>query len=151
MMKYKDSNKLLVLDVRSFVQFSHCRISGAINVSIPNTILRRPTFTLDKVYEAIVLDTAREKLKEWASMECIVFYDQQSQLLQENSASAYLAGKLIRAGFKGQLNYLKGKKKKEKKKKGEQSVYIYHVLSLGGFEAFSNLYKDQCDSSATNT
>lgn len=107
--KYKDKeNLLIVLDVRSFVQFSHSKIRGAINVSIPNTILKRPTFTLEKVYEAIVLESAREKLKRWSTAECIVFYDQQSQILQENTASSYLGAKLIRAGFKGQLNYLKG-------------------------------------------
>lgn len=114
LIKYKGKeNLLLVLDVRSFVQFSHCRIRSAINISIPNTILKRPSFTLDKVYEAIVLDSAREKLKCWESAECVVFYDQQSQLLQENSASAYLGAKLIRAGFKGQLNYLKGNTRKK--------------------------------------
>jgi hypothetical protein len=101
-------DKLLVLDVRSFVQYSHSRIRHSINVSIPNTILKRPTFTLDKVYEAIVLDGAREKLKNWSNAERIVFYDQQSQLLQENSACTYLGSKLMKAGFKGHLNYLKG-------------------------------------------
>ncbi|KAG2201641.1 hypothetical protein INT47_003867 [Mucor saturninus] len=121
---YKDkSHLLLLLDVRSFVQFSHSKIRTAINISIPNTILKRPTFTLDKVYEAIVLEESREKLKTWSTVETIVFYDQQSQLLQENSASAYLASKLIRAGFKGQLNYLKG-----------------------GFEAFANTHKEYCES-----
>jgi rhodanese-related sulfurtransferase len=99
---------LLVLDVRSFVQYSHTRIRGSINISIPNTILKRPTFTLDKVYEAIVQDQAREKLKSWEQAKSIVFYDQSSMCLQENSASAYLATKLMRAGFQGQLYYLKG-------------------------------------------
>lgn len=125
--KYKDTNALLVLDVRSFVQYSHSRIRGSINVSIPNTILKRPTFTLDKVYEAIVLDHARERLRSWEAAECIVFYDQQSQRLLENSASAYLGAKLIRAGFKGQLYYLKG-----------------------GFDAFSSAFKESCESNATS-
>jgi protein-tyrosine phosphatase len=99
----------LVLDVRSFVQFSHSHISDSINISIPNTILKRPTFTLDKVYEGIVLDSARERLKNWQAAESIVFYDQASLILQENSAGAYLGAKLIQAGFKGQLYHLKGR------------------------------------------
>lgn len=103
-----DHAHILLLDVRSFVQYSHSRIRHAINVSIPNTILKRPTFTLDKVYEAIVLDQAREKLKTWESAEFIVFYDQQSVLLQENSAAAYLGSKLLVSGFKGKLHYIKG-------------------------------------------
>ncbi|KAK4521749.1 uncharacterized protein ATC70_004284 [Mucor velutinosus] len=125
--KYRNTNGLLVLDVRSFVQYSHSRIRGSINVSIPNTILKRPTFTLDKVYEAIVQDHARERLRSWETAESIVFYDQQSLRLLENSASAYLGAKLIRAGFKGQLYYLKG-----------------------GFDAFSPAFKDSCESNATS-
>jgi protein-tyrosine phosphatase len=104
----QQEESLLVLDVRSFVQYSHSRIRASINISIPNTILKRPTFTLDKVYEAIVQDQAREKLKSWEQAKSIVFYDQSSMCLQENSASAYLATKLMRAGFQGQLYYLKG-------------------------------------------
>lgn len=121
--KYKDTNGLLVLDVRSFVQYSHSRIRGSINVSIPNTILKRPTFTLDKVYEAIVQDHARERLRSWETAESIVFYDQQSLRLLENSASAYLGAKLIRAGFKGQLYYLKGKRERER-----VDLFVTHVL-----------------------
>ncbi|KAI8080842.1 protein-tyrosine phosphatase-like protein [Gilbertella persicaria] len=123
----QNNDSLLVLDVRSFVQYSHSRIRGSINVSIPNTILKRPTFTLDKVYEAIVLDQAREKLRRWESAKHIVFYDQQSQILQENSASAFLGAKLVRAGYKGQLYYLKG-----------------------GFDAFSETFKESCESNATS-
>ncbi|KAI8990941.1 protein-tyrosine phosphatase-like protein [Mycotypha africana] len=129
--RYNDASSLtttlLVLDVRSFVQYSHSRIRGSINVSIPNTILKRPTFTLDKVYEAIVLDNARERLRSWNATEYIVFYDQQSQILLENSAAAYLGNKLTRAGFNGQLFYLKG-----------------------GFDTFSTMFKESCESNATS-
>ncbi|KAG1444709.1 hypothetical protein G6F56_010184 [Rhizopus delemar] len=115
-------NSLLILDVRSFVQFSHSKICNSINVSIPNTILKRPTFTLDKVYEAIVLDGARKKLRTWQTADYIIFYDQQSQTLQENSACAYLGTKLNKSGYKGKLHYLKG-----------------------GFDSFSEQHNDQIE------
>ncbi|EIE82884.1 hypothetical protein RO3G_07589 [Rhizopus delemar RA 99-880] len=118
-----NSGSLLILDVRSFVQFSHSRICGSINVSIPNTILKRPTFTLDKVYEAIVHEGAREKLRSWQTADHIVFYDQQSQFLQENNACTYLSTKLIKSGFKGRLHYLKG-----------------------GFDSFSDQYVEKIES-----
>ncbi|RCH99221.1 hypothetical protein CU097_015239 [Rhizopus azygosporus] len=125
---YKQKPKsLLILDVRSFVQFSHSRIHNSVNVSIPNTILKRPTFTLDKVYEAIVLEDAREKLRSWQTADYIIFYDQQSQQLQENSACAYLSIKLVNSGFKGKLHYLKG-----------------------GFDAFSEQHNDQIESNPTS-
>lgn len=102
------TTRTLLLDVRSFVQYSHGRIRHAINVSVPNTILKRPTFTMEKLYEAIVVDADRERLQRWPSMDRIILYDQTSQFLPDNCAAAYLGSKLSQAGFKGQLYYLKG-------------------------------------------
>ncbi|CAO3664859.1 unnamed protein product [Rhizopus stolonifer] len=127
--KFKqDPGSLLIMDVRSFVQFSHSRIYSSINVSIPNTILKRPTFTLDRVYETIVNEEARKRLRGFQTIDCIVFYDQQSQLVQENSACAYLSTKLIKSGFKGILYSLKG-----------------------GFDSFSEQYKDFIESTLSPT
>lgn len=104
-----EGNRTMVLDVRSFVQYSHARIRSSINVSIPNTILKRPTFTMNKVYEAVVLESDRQRLKKWQSMKTIVVCDQSSQVIQDNCAATYLANKLSSAGFTGDLYYLKGK------------------------------------------
>ncbi|KAG0164933.1 hypothetical protein DFQ28_007292 [Apophysomyces sp. BC1034] len=120
----KQCDRIMILDVRSFVQYSHARLRTAINVSIPNTILKRMTFTMDKVYEAIVRETDRKRLKEWQNVEWIIFYDQSSQSLPENCAASFLGTKLRRAGFKGHLHYLKG-----------------------GFEGFISTHADQCESS----
>lgn len=106
-------DRVLVLDVRSFVQFSHARIRTAINVSVPNTILKRPTFTMDKLYEAIVLDSDRDRLKQWSRMECIVVYDQSSPVFPPTSSGAYLINKLSEAGYKGRLGFLQGKRRKK--------------------------------------
>lgn len=97
----------LVFDVRSFVQFSHARVIEAINVSIPNTILKRPTFTMEKVYDAVV-EADRTRLKQWASFGVIVFYDQCSMVAPDQCATSYLANKMIQAGYKGSLVYLQG-------------------------------------------
>jgi hypothetical protein len=97
----------LVFDVRSFVQFSHARVIEAINVSIPNTILKRPTFTMEKVYDAVV-EADRTRLKQWASFGVIVFYDQCSMVAPDQCATSYLANKMIQAGYNGSLVYLQG-------------------------------------------
>ncbi|CAO3597461.1 unnamed protein product [Absidia cylindrospora] len=117
---YLSQPSTLVLDVRSFVQFSHARICQAINVSIPNTILKRPTFTMEKVYET-TSEADRPRMKQWHSCKAVVFYDQSSMVAQEQSATSYLANKMIRAGFTGSLYYLQG-----------------------GFDAFHSLYPDHC-------
>lgn len=138
------SSKTLLLDVRSFVQYSHHHIRHSINVSIPNTILKRPTFTLDKIYEAIVLDDAKNKLKQWPMMKNIVFYDDQSQCILENSACAYLGTKLKRAGFKGKLCYLKGVYYLIPK----QKTRLILSSITGGFDLFHRFHPEYCNFTA---
>jgi tyrosine-protein phosphatase 2/3 len=102
------SSNMLLLDVQSFVQYSRSHIRTAVAVSVPSTILRRPTFTLEKLSEAIVKDESKVKLKNWQSADTIVMYDQNSYHVQEASTMHYLFQKFQKQGFKGQLLYLYG-------------------------------------------
>lgn len=106
------SNNLLLLDARSFVQYSHSHIRNAVGVSVPTTILRRPTFTLEKLSEAIVNDESKKKLQNWQQAEHIILYDQNSHSLQDASASSilHLYTKFQKQGYKGQLSCLNGKR-----------------------------------------
>lgn len=101
-------SNMLLLDVQSFVQYSRSHIRTAVGVSVPSTILRRPTFTLEKLSEAIVKDESKVKLKNWQSADTIVIYDQNSNEVQEASTMLYLFQKFQKQGFKGQLFYLYG-------------------------------------------
>ncbi|KAI9284835.1 protein-tyrosine phosphatase-like protein [Umbelopsis sp. AD052] len=103
-----NANNLLLLDVQSFVQYSRSHIRTAVGVSVPSTILRRPTFTLEKLSDTIVKDESKVKLKNWQSADTIVMYDQNSYHVQEASTMHYLFQKFQKQGFKGQLFYLYG-------------------------------------------
>ncbi|RUS23773.1 protein-tyrosine phosphatase-like protein [Jimgerdemannia flammicorona] len=116
---------VLVLDMRSFVHYSQGRVRSSINVCIPNTILRRPTFSLDKVYEAIVSDDDKSRLRKWDTFANIVLYDNNSEVMQDSCAIAYLCKKLLQERYNGSLGYLKG-----------------------GFEAFSTTHADLCETTA---
>lgn len=100
---------VLVLDMRSFVHYSHGRVKSSVNVCIPNTILRRGTFTLDKVYEAIVSEGDRSRLRKWDTFANIVLYDNNSEMMQDGCAIVYLCQKLQQEKYNGSLGYLKGK------------------------------------------
>lgn len=110
----KDDNKdnLLLIDVRSFDYFSKNRIRSAVHVSIPSVLLKRSTYTMEKVCETVNYDeTAVERLKRWKQAENIVFYDHSSYQPSDSgtSATALLLGSKLRAfGYKGNLNYLQG-------------------------------------------
>lgn len=107
------STHLIIIDVRSFNYFLKNRIKSAISVSIPSILLKRPTYTMEKVYESITYDdgAAVDRFKKWSSATNIVFYDHSSYKPSDsgNSATAVLLGsKLRNLGYKGQLNYLQG-------------------------------------------
>ncbi|KAG1084368.1 hypothetical protein G6F42_021812 [Rhizopus arrhizus] len=124
MTKY-DCHQVLVIDVRSFAFYAKNRIKSAIHISIPSVLLKRPTYTLDKICESIVFEEAANRLKNWHHATHIIFYDHASYKPSDsgNSATAILLGsKLRKSGYSGQLNYLQG-----------------------GYAAFSNTYPHQCE------
>ncbi|KAI8091904.1 protein-tyrosine phosphatase-like protein [Thamnidium elegans] len=116
---------LLIIDLRSFNYFVLGRIKSAINVSIPSILLKRASYSIEKVCELIKYDDkAADHLKHWSNATHIIFYDHYSYSPSDsgNSATAILLGSKLRAaGYKGQLNYLQG-----------------------GIKIFSELYPDQC-------
>lgn len=144
MTKY-DCHQVLVIDVRSFAFYAKNRIKSAIHISIPSVLLKRPTYTLDKICESIVFEEAANRLKNWHRATHIIFYDHASYKPSDsgNSATAILLGsKLRKSGYSGQLNYLQGK-----------YFYffdmeiqsVYSTVLIGGYAAFSNTYPHQCE------
>lgn len=106
------NKQLLIIDVRAYSYFAKTRIRSAINVSIPSVLLKRPTYTLEKVCESITYDDkAADRMRLWSQATHIVFYDHSSYSPSDsgNSTTAILLGSKLRsAGYKGQLNYLQG-------------------------------------------
>ncbi|KAI8087386.1 protein-tyrosine phosphatase-like protein [Thamnidium elegans] len=100
----------LIVDVRSFVKYSQGHIQSSINIAVPNTILKRPSFTLDKVSGVIISEMDRNAWKAAIqdTKAQIIFYDEQSETINDNSAIYYLSQKLEEIGHKGVLGYIKG-------------------------------------------
>ncbi|KAI8079679.1 protein-tyrosine phosphatase-like protein [Gilbertella persicaria] len=124
MTKYSEQ-QILIVDVRSFAYYSKSRIQSAIHLSIPSVLLKRASYTLDKVCDSISIPEAAERLRHWQQVTHVVFYDHSAYKPTDsgNSATAILLGsKLRKEGYKGQLNHLQG-----------------------GFQSFSQRYADQCD------
>lgn len=110
MTKYNDQ-QILIIDVRSFAYYSQNRIRSAIHISIPSVLLKRPSYTLEKVCETIVFQEAADRLKHFQYATHVIFYDHSSYKPSDsaNSATAiFLGSKLRKVGYKGQLNYLQG-------------------------------------------
>ncbi|KAG2196233.1 hypothetical protein INT47_007660 [Mucor saturninus] len=104
------NNGILLVDVRSFVKYSQFHIRTSINIAAPNTILKRPSFTLDKVSGVIISERDRRSWENSIQNDKahIIFYDQQSDNITDSSAIYYLCLKLREIGHQGVLGFLKG-------------------------------------------
>lgn len=132
---YKCStNSLLLLDVRTYKLFATSRISTAVNLCIPTTLLKRPSFNVAKLSDTFANNQDKKRFDRWQQMKYIVVYDADSQDPGDPSALAALhtLKKFSREGWDG-LGY----------------------LLKGGFAAFSDDYPDKIDTSplpnTTNT
>lgn len=103
-------SSLLLLDVRTYKVFAQSRISRAVNLCIPTTLLKRPSFNVTKLSETFAKDEDKERFARWKDMKYIVVYDNDSQDAKDAAASAPLhtLSKFIREGWKGQAYVLKG-------------------------------------------
>lgn len=104
------TNGLLLLDVRTYKSFSEARINTAVNLCIPTTLLKRPSFNVAKLSETFANNPDKERFGKWKQMKYIVVYDADSRDATETSALAALhtLNKFSREGWGGSSFILKG-------------------------------------------
>ncbi|CUS11696.1 unnamed protein product [Tuber aestivum] len=101
---------LLLLDVRTYNLYAESRIERAVNLCIPTTLLKRPSFNVTKLSETFAKDEDKEKFATWKDMKYIVVYDTEFKDLKDPSTmtSLHTLNKFVREGWKGQAYVLKG-------------------------------------------
>ncbi|KAI9351143.1 hypothetical protein DFJ73DRAFT_959673 [Zopfochytrium polystomum] len=61
----KPGPSVLLLDVRSYVNYAHARVSSAVNLCVPSTLLKRAAFGVDKLMETLGSDQARSLIRNY--------------------------------------------------------------------------------------
>lgn len=104
------SSSLLLIDIRNHNHYVHARLPGAINLSVPSTLLKRPAFVLAKLAEMIPNERDRTTFASWSSGRSthIVVYDADTSILAQGNNVAGLLRKFQAEGFSGQLGYVSG-------------------------------------------
>jgi tyrosine-protein phosphatase 2/3 len=97
----------LLIDIRPITQAEVSRIPHAISLIVPSTLLKRPTFLLDKMAE-MVDPVSRPKFEKWVSASRIIIFDADTAILSEGSNLLALLRKFHAAGYKGELSWVKG-------------------------------------------
>ena len=113
---------ILLLDLRVFPQFSQSRIIGAINLCIPTTLLKRPSFNVQKLAETFTKEQEKKTFNRWREAKAIVVYDAGSSQLKDATSSINTLKKFTNEGWKGLT-----------------------LVIRGGFAAFLKKYPDMVD------
>ena len=121
-MKTYLSQHILLLDLRVFPQFSQSRIKGAINLCIPTTLLKRPSFDLQKLAETFTKEQEKAKFNNWSEAKAIVVYDTSSAQLKDATSSVNTLKKFTNEGWQGLT-----------------------LVIRGGFAGFTRKYPDMVD------
>ncbi|KAI9105798.1 Rhodanese-like domain-containing protein [Phlyctochytrium arcticum] len=121
----QQQQKLLILDMRMYNQYSSSRITSAVNVCIPTTLLKRPALKPDKLFDTLGSDHAKSILKDWSTADLLVLYDD-STFLGPLSPLSLLSKKLLLSSSAS----------------GPRVAWL-----KGGFTAFQQSHPSLCESS----
>lgn len=101
-------DQTLLLDVRPSAQYSEARIKKSLNLCIPTTLLKRPSFNLQKVENTLGNEEHKKKLRQWQSCTRIIAYDSGTSTLTDASTLVSVLKKFTAEGWKGELLVLQG-------------------------------------------
>ncbi|CCM06630.1 uncharacterized protein FIBRA_08910 [Fibroporia radiculosa] len=89
----------LILDIRPHNAHAAARIPGALSLSVPSTLLKRPTFALARLAPMLPAPASRARFAGWASAARILVYDSDAPGLAERPALLGLLRKFRAEGF----------------------------------------------------
>jgi tyrosine-protein phosphatase 2/3 len=99
---------LLVLDLRVAPQFSQCRIKGALNLCIPTTLLKRPSFNLAKLTDTFKVEEEKAHFSTWRVCRYIVVYDARSTEKRDATSAINTLKKFTNEGWEGRPCIVRG-------------------------------------------
>lgn len=99
---------LLILDVRVFAQYSQSRISGALNLNLPTTLLKRPTYDVQRLADTFTNPQEKAKFDQWRDTKVIIVYDASSSQLKDATTCVNTLKKFTKEGWEGSTLIVKG-------------------------------------------
>lgn len=102
------SDEILLLDLRVVTQYSQSHISGALNLCVPTTLLRRPAYNVAKLADTFKDVEQRAKFDQWHRCQYIVVYDSNSTQLKEAANCVNILKKFAAEGWAGESCIVRG-------------------------------------------
>ncbi|KAI9802918.1 MAG: hypothetical protein M1825_002149 [Sarcosagium campestre] len=97
----RSSAHFLLLDLRVFPQYSQSRVKGALNLCIPTTLLKRPSFNLPKLADTFTNPEERARFEDWRSCQFLIVYDEKSHTLKDAVSCVNTLKKFTGEGWRG--------------------------------------------------
>ncbi len=98
----------MLIDLRVFPHFSQSRIQGALNLCIPTTLLKRPSFNIHKLQETFTNEADKARFAQWRSAKYLIVYDAYSSDWKDTQSALNTLRKFSNEGWKGESFILKG-------------------------------------------
>jgi len=102
----EEKKKVLLVDLRSFMNYSQCHLESSINISIPSTLLKRDNFSLSKLESVITCSQSRQKFKEREGVD-VILYDNDCDK-SKNPIIPNLIRKFMEEHLSSSVSYLQG-------------------------------------------
>ena len=102
------AESVLTLDLRVQTQYATSHIRGALNLCIPTTLLKRPSFNVQKLADAFKDDAQRQRFERWRSSSYIIVYDGSSAAHKDAAVCINTIKKFRSEGYNGNLYIVKG-------------------------------------------
>lgn len=102
------SEEILILDLRVSTHYAQSHILGALSLCIPTTLLKRPSFNVQKLAETFKDDEQRRKFEHWRSSRAIIVYDGAAGQLKDAQMCVNTIKKFKTEGYEGTLYIVRG-------------------------------------------
>lgn len=99
---------VMMLDVRPYTHFSKGHIRGSLNLCIPTTLLKRPSFNTHKLANTFTNDADKTKFAQWRDCETIIVYDAATSDLKDTPPLVNVLRKFSSEGWNGTGYVLSG-------------------------------------------
>ncbi|TKA65053.1 hypothetical protein B0A55_12033, partial [Friedmanniomyces simplex] len=99
---------MLILDLRVSTHYAKSHVTSALNLCIPTTLLKRPSFNVQKLAETFKDDAQRSRFENWRNSSYIIVYDASSAQLKDAQICMNMIKKFRSDGYEGALHIVKG-------------------------------------------
>ncbi|KAL4877260.1 protein-tyrosine phosphatase-like protein [Aspergillus karnatakaensis] len=95
------ANDTILLDVRPYAHFSRGNITGSLNLCIPTTLLKRPSFDTKKLASTFTDEADRRSFARWAKCRYIIVYDAATSNMKDAAPLVNVLKKFQSEGWNG--------------------------------------------------